>query len=282
MRHDFPLPVESSPSTPTGVPSTPSSTAPIPPLHQGGVGGVRRAILDAPGKNPKSGDGDDLQSELAIPDLRPYFLTLDDIPPPPLDLSTLFGNDHPVEIEIGSGRGLFLVNAGITFPATNFLGIEYDFKEGRRGARRLQKRALANTRILGADARVVLSRYLPDACAAAVHVYFPDPWWKRRHKKRRIFSAEFLVQVSRLLRPQGRLNAWTDVEEYFQVMTELVAGNADFLAMPPPAERPPLHDMDYHTSFERKKRKLGLPIFRACWKHRADTAASEVCEMKWT
>jgi tRNA (guanine-N7-)-methyltransferase len=203
-----------------------------------------------------------------IPDLRPWFLTLDDIPPPPLDLVGLFGNDHAVEIEIGSGRGLFLVNAGTTFPTVNFLGIEYDFKEGRRGARRLQKRTLDNTRILGADARLVLSRYLPAACAAAVHVYFPDPWWKRRHKKRRIFSAEFLIQVSRVLRPGGLLHAWTDVEEYFRVMTDLVAGNADFATMTPPAERLPLHDMDYHTSFERKKRKLGLAIFRACWKRR--------------
>lgn len=203
------------------------------------------------------------------PDLRPYFLTLEDLPPPPINLVDLFGNDHPVEIEVGTGRGLFLVNAGTTCPATNFLGIEYDFKEARRGARRLQKRALGNTRILGADARIVLSRHLPDACAAAVHVYFPDPWWKRRHKKRRIFSSEFLVQVARLLRPEGVLHAWTDVEEYFHTMSSLVAANALFAELPQPDERPARHDMDYHTSFERKKRKLGLPIFRARWKRRA-------------
>lgn len=204
-----------------------------------------------------------------IADLRPYFLTLSDVPLAPLDLMALFGNAHPVEIEVGTGRGLFLVNAGITCPGTNFLGIEYDFKEARRAARRLQKRALHNTRILGADARQVLLGYLPDACAAAVHVYFPDPWWKRRHKKRRIFSAAFLTQVARILRPEGILHAWTDVEEYFQVMLTLVAENPDFAALPPPEERPPQHDMDYHTSFERKKRKLGLPIFRARWKRRA-------------
>jgi tRNA (guanine-N7-)-methyltransferase len=216
--------------------------------------------------SPRLTDAPDRMRQIA--DLRPYFLTLEDVPPPPLDFVGLFGNDSPVEVEIGSGRGLFLVNAGVTIPATNFLGIEFDFKEARRGARRLQKRALGNTRILGADARLVVSRYLPDACAAAVHVYFPDPWWKRRHKKRRIFSAEFLVQVSRALHRGGLLHAWTDVEEYFQVMTGLVAGNPDFEALPPPDERPPLHDMDYHTSFERKKRKLGLPIFRARWKRR--------------
>src|SRR5262245_48022719 len=111
------------------------------------------------------------------PDLRPWFLTLADLPQAPLDLPDLFGNDSPVEVEVGSGRGLFLLNAGTGRPQTNFLGIEYDFKEARRGARRLQKRSLGNVRVLGADARLVFSRYLPDACAAAVHVYFPDPWW---------------------------------------------------------------------------------------------------------
>jgi tRNA (guanine-N7-)-methyltransferase len=198
-------------------------------------------------------------------DLRPYFLTLDDIPPPPLDLTALFGNNHPVEVEVGSGRGLFLVNAGTDSKEVNFLGVEYDFKEGRRGARRLQKRELANVRVLGADARVVLRDYLPDRSARAVHVYFPDPWWKRRHKKRRIFDAAFVAEAARILAQGGLLHARTDVEEYFGVMTALVAENTAFLAMPPPLERLPEHDMDYHTSFERKKRKLGLPIFRACW-----------------
>jgi tRNA (guanine-N7-)-methyltransferase len=207
-----------------------------------------------------------LSPAAAPPDLRPYFLTLNDLPPAPLELADLFGNDHPVEVEVGSGRGLFLVNAGTASPGTNFLGIEYEFKEARRGARRLQKRGLGNVRVLGADARVVLRDYLPDDSATAVHVYFPDPWWKRRHKKRRIFNPEFLVEVARVLQTGGLLHARTDVEEYFSVMTALVAGNPAFIPLPPPPELPAAHDMDYHTSFERKKRKLGLAIFRACWR----------------
>jgi tRNA (guanine-N7-)-methyltransferase len=201
-------------------------------------------------------------------DLRPFFLTLRDIPPAPLKPVDLFATERPLEVEIGSGRGLFLVNAGLACPETNFLGIEYDYKEARRAARRLQKRNFSNVRLLGADARIVMRDYLPSACAEALHVYFPDPWWKRRHKKRRIFDAAFLVQAARVLKPHGLLHAWTDVEEYFGVMTSLVAENPEFVSLPAPAERVAAHDMDYHTSFERKKRKLGLPIFRARWERR--------------
>ncbi|MSR56334.1 MAG: tRNA (guanosine(46)-N7)-methyltransferase TrmB [Planctomycetaceae bacterium] len=204
-------------------------------------------------------------STATIPDLRPWFLTLDDLPPPPFDGSRLFDNEHPIELEVGCGRGLFLLNAATTQPATNFLGIEYDFKEGRRAARRLQKRALPNARIIGADANVVLAKYLTDASLAAAHVYFPDPWWKRRHHKRRIWNPEFVNQLARLLPPGGQLHGWTDVEEYFGVIVELVAANPAFRLLPPPEERPALHDMDYHTSFERKKRRIGLPIYRAMW-----------------
>jgi tRNA (guanine-N7-)-methyltransferase len=168
---------------------------------------------------------------------------------------------------------LFLVNAGTTHPATNFLGIEYDFKEARRAARRLQKRELANVRILGANANIVLPQYLPNACAQALHVYFPDPWWKRRHKRRRVFNSEFLDQAARILVPGGLLHAWTDVEEYFGVMSALVAAKPAFAQLPPPTERQALHDMDYHTSFERKKRKLGLTIYRARWIRRQPTAS---------
>jgi len=147
----------------------------------------------------------------------------------------------------------------------NFLGIEYDFKEGRRGARRLQKRLLANVRVLGADARVVLRDYLGDQSARAVHVYFPDPWWKRRHKKRRVFDAAFVTEAARILSSGGMLYARTDVEEYFGVMTASSPRTRRFWWCRPPPSGPLSHDMDYHTSFERKKRKLGLPIFRACW-----------------
>jgi len=200
-------------------------------------------------------------------DLKPYFLTLADCDGP-LDWSSFFGNDNPVELDVGSGRGLFLLNAATSRPQTNFLGLELDYKEGRRAARRLLKRELTNARVLGGDARIALAKLIPHQSVAAVHVYFPDPWWKRKHKKRRLFTDEFVDLAADALRPGGCLNSWTDVEEYFEVIRALMDHHPAFEVLPAAPEKDPEHDLDYQTSFERKKRKLGSTIYRGLWRKR--------------
>jgi tRNA (guanine-N7-)-methyltransferase len=200
-------------------------------------------------------------------DLKPYFLTLDDLAGP-LDWKTFFGNENRVELDIGCGRGLFLVNASTSHPQTNYLGIELDYKEGRRGARRLWKRSQPNARVLGGDARVALSKHIPRESVAAVHVYFPDPWWKRKHKRRRLVTDEFVDLVATVLEPGGLLHAWTDVEDYFAVIRALFDHHSAFEILPPPSEQAPAHDLDYQTSFERRKRQLGATIYRGQWRKR--------------
>jgi tRNA (guanine-N7-)-methyltransferase len=198
-------------------------------------------------------------------DLRPHLQFVGDLPAGPLDWRAYFGNEQPVELEVGCGRGLFLQNASIAHPDRNFFGVENDVKEARRAALRLHKRDLSNVRVLAANVFEVLPKFIRDQSLAAVHVYFPDPWWKRRHRKRRVFNPTFVSQVARVLPPRGWLHAWTDVEEYFGVITQLVNSHPGFVWHPPPEERAPTNDLDYHTSFERKKRKLGLSIYRARW-----------------
>lgn len=218
-----------------------------------------------------SGAPDSVFSEAVAPprDLFPWFLTHADVDENwggKLSWSEFFGNSHPVELDVGSGRGLFLLNAAVSHPDRNYLGLEIDYKEGRRAARRLQKRSLTNARVLGGDAKVAMDRMLAPASVDVIRVYFPDPWWKMRHRKRRIFNQAFLELAARALKPGGELHSWTDVEEYFGVITELVDAHPAFERAAAPEEKPPEHDMDYHTSFERKGRKAGTPIHRALWR----------------
>jgi tRNA (guanine-N7-)-methyltransferase len=187
----------------------------------------------------------------------------DDPVPAPLDWAALFGNPNPVEVEVGFGKGLFLATAGAARPDRNFFGVEIERKYQLLAAGRVAARGLANVKTCCADAKAVLRVYVPPGSVAAFHVYFPDPWWKSRHKKRLLFTPEFADLVLRALTPGGRLHFVTDVADYFEMVTGLLAGVPGFGRLPPPEERPPAHDMDYLTNFERKFRKEGRPIHRS-------------------
>lgn len=198
-------------------------------------------------------------------DLRPWFLTLNDFDSL-WHWNQMYGNDHPVEIDIGCGRGLFLHTASQSQPETNYLGLEIDLKEGRRAAKRLKKSERSNARIIGGDAKRALSDFIPKESVSAIHVYFPDPWWKAKHHKRRLFTAEFAQQVYDALKPGGLLHGWTDVFDYWELMTGHIKDLSKFEELPAPEERFAEHNMDYQTSFERKKRLAGWPIYRGLWR----------------
>lgn len=184
----------------------------------------------------------------------------------PVAWADVFGNDHPVELEVGSGKGLFLANAGAACPGHNFLGIEVARKYATKAAERVAKKRLANVKVYSGDARLFLTRAVPSASLRAVHVYFPDPWWKARHKKRRVFAEPLVADIERSLRPGGELRVVTDVEEYFGVIRELVASHPRFEELPLPEIRAPEHELDYLTNFERKYRIEGRPIYRVQYK----------------
>ena len=184
-------------------------------------------------------------------------------PPKPIDWRQLFGNDNPVEVEVGFGKGLFLLTEATARPDTNFLGIEIVRKYQLYAATRVARRKLANVKTCCADAKAVLRDHVPAGSVEAVHVYFPDPWWKKRHKKRLLFTPDFAASVLKVLAPGGRLHFASDVPDYFEMVTGLLAGMPGFVRLPPPDPNEPRHDMDYLTNFERKFRKQGKPIFRA-------------------
>jgi tRNA (guanine-N7-)-methyltransferase len=180
----------------------------------------------------------------------------------PLAWAEVFGDPHPVELEVGSGKGLFLANAATARPGHNFLGVELSRKYAKQAAERLAKRRLSNARVIQGDARLFLARYVPPASVRAVHVYFPDPWWKARHKKRRVFSESLVADIERALEPAGMLWVATDVAEYFGVIRDLLANRPQFIEQPPPELKAAEHDLDYLTNFERKYRIEGRPIYR--------------------
>jgi tRNA (guanine-N7-)-methyltransferase len=175
----------------------------------------------------------------------------------------LFGRPAPLEVELGSGKGLFLASAAAANPDTDYLGLEVARKYAEFAAARLAKRQLTNACIVHGDGLRVFRERLPAGSLAAVHVYFPDPWWKARHRKRRVMNAAFLTDVQRTLQPGGRLHFWTDVDEYFQSSLELIATASCLIGPLQVPEGQPLHDLDYRTHFERRMRQHGLPVYRA-------------------
>ncbi len=195
-------------------------------------------------------------------DLSFHLRTLDDLPLP-WDTAGLYGNDGPLEVEIGSGKGLFLQNAAMRSPERNFLGIEVRRQYARFTAARLAKHKLPNAIALHGDGLRLFRELLPAESVEAVHVYFPDPWWKKRHHKRRVLTEEFLGDVQRVLVFQGRLHFWTDVKEYFDNTLERIAEQTSLDGPIEVAQRPAKHSLDYRTHFERRTRLNEQPVYRA-------------------
>lgn len=195
-------------------------------------------------------------------DLSRHLKTFDQLPDP-WDAAALFGRRAPLEVEVGSGKGLFLRTAAARRPDVDFLGTEIAPKYARFAAAGLVKRGLANAVVLLGDALRVFGELLPGASLAAVHIYFPDPWWKKRHQKRRVMRESFVADVERVLEPGGRLHFWSDVEEYFYAALELLADHTALEGPREVGEAPAEHDMDYRTHFERRMRLHGDPVYRA-------------------
>jgi len=195
-------------------------------------------------------------------DYSAWLTTVEQLPAP-WDDRALFADSHPLEVELGSGKGLFLAAAAQTQRAHNFLGLEMAGKYAHFAAARLARLELPNARIVHGDGLRVFREFLPAASLLAVHVYFPDPWWKARHKKRRVMNEQFLGDVQRTLVPDGKLQFWTDVEEYFSTALHAIADSTRLVGPIDVPERAPASELDYRTHFERRTRLAGQMVYRA-------------------
>jgi len=137
--------------------------------------------------------------------------------------SGLFGNDRPVEVEIGPGRGDVLLAFAEASPARNFFGIERTGGAAAAIVARAAKHGLANVRVVAGDARCIVAQLVSDDSVAAYHVYFPDPWPKTRHRKRRLVTAAFAAALARTLAPRGTVDVASDV----RAVVEAFAGELE-------------------------------------------------------
>lgn len=187
------------------------------------------------------------------------------------------------ELEIGSGKGTFLLQQSALEPETNFLGIEWAKEFFAYAADRARRRAVDNVRLLHADATQFVRWRMPDGIVSVIHLYFSDPWPKTRHHKRRVLQDAFLEQAHRILVPRGELRIVTDHADYWSWMEEHFArwasptgdGAAPHGRTPAPFERLPFERPSsagagevVGTNFERKYAREGRPFHATILKKR--------------
>ncbi|MDH7598794.1 MAG: tRNA (guanosine(46)-N7)-methyltransferase TrmB [Sedimentisphaerales bacterium] len=170
-----------------------------------------------------------------------------------LDLAEVFGRDAPTHLEIGSGKGTFILNQASAQPEVNFLGIEWANRYFRYAVDRVGRWGLSNIRLIRTDAAAFVRDHLEDHTIDWIHIYFPDPWPKRRHQKRRFINDQNIEQLLRVLKKGGRMQIITDHPDYWRQIQEVLERHAscfDFVRFQPTASATAGEWVG--TNFERK------------------------------
>jgi tRNA (guanine-N7-)-methyltransferase len=171
----------------------------------------------------------------------------------------MFASAGALEVEIGAGKGEFIVEQAARFPERNFLGVELSGVIARMLAVRCGRAELGNVRVVKMDARTLVNLMLPDASVAAFHIYFPDPWPKERHRKHRMFTGRIVASLKRTLAPGGSLYIATDVPEYQVEIEEMLqAGGFTRVGATTPGGS--------STGFARKFIAANRSLFQGEWK----------------
>ncbi len=177
-----------------------------------------------------------------------------------LDLSKLFPVANPLEVELGAGDGSFLAQWAKLHPDRNFLGVERLLGRLRKIDRKASRIGLANLRLMRMEASYFTEYLLPLASVSALHIYFPDPWPKRKHRKNRLIQAEFAAAVAKALVPQGVVYLRTDDSDYFAQMKNVFNSLQSFREVPTPADL-----QNVITDFERGFAAKGVATLRAAY-----------------
>jgi tRNA (guanine-N7-)-methyltransferase len=178
----------------------------------------------------------------------------------PLQLGQVFPAHQPIEIELGAGDGGFLVEWAALRPERNFIGVERLLGRLRKIERRTVRRGLANVRAVRIEASYFVRYLLPSRSVGALHVYFPDPWPKRKHWRHRLVNEQFPALAGRVLVPGGVVYLRTDHGEYFAQMNRVFGEGSGFVLRETPASLAAVP-----TDFERGFRAAGVEVFRAAF-----------------
>jgi tRNA (guanine-N7-)-methyltransferase len=202
------------------------------------------------------------------PPTAPSILRLESILDP-LCLDTLFPSRQPVEVELGSGDGSFLVQSAASQPGRNFFGVERLMGRLRKIQRKASRQNLTNLRLLRIEASYFLEYLLPQNSIASLHIYFPDPWPKRKQRIHRLINDRFPALAARVLLPGGTVHVRTDDRDYFSQMTIVFAQHPDFALIQTPQTLAALR-----TDFELDFLAQGIPTLSASYQRRGLEAAS--------
>lgn len=178
------------------------------------------------------------------------------------DWGVVFGGPGPLELEIGSGLGGFALEYCQRHPHVRLVAFEWRKKYAREVVHRGQKLGLTNLRVLECDAREALPRLFLPGSLSAIHVQFPDPWWKRAHQKRAVVSSDFAPTLVGLLAPGGLFDLRTDVEDRARAMLAVLEGAGLTNPLGPGAFHP-YDPSEVPSTRERRYLTSGAPVYRA-------------------
>ncbi len=185
----------------------------------------------------------------------------DPLMPGRMNLLSLFGNTRPVEVDVGCGKGLFLAQEGAARPHVNFIGVDRLSRKVSRTLRRIGERRLGNVRVFRCGVFHFVDRILPEESISVFHIYFPDPWPKNKHAKRRFFDAAFVASVAVALLPGGTVWLSTDQRDYYETILDLFAEEPAFRRLY--REKGAGSSV---TDFEEEFVEMQVPILRAGFK----------------
>jgi len=179
-----------------------------------------------------------------------------------LDFNQLFGREnHPTIIEIGFGMGTSLATMAEANPDNNYIGIEVHRPGVGALLKLVEEKGLTNIRVFNHDAIEVLDQQIPANSLDAVFLFFPDPWHKTKHKKRRIVQLEFARKLAKHLKPNGQFHMATDWEDYAQHMMKVMSAAPDFKNLSGEGQYTPRPDYRPLTKFEARGQRLGHGVW---------------------